>query len=143
MVYLTLGAQFCSGGLVSAWFSHLGNVFILWRELIVIQRKRDILKICLILSEAIGWAISSWIQCMSLIFLPGSLHWFSWEQRMMGKRAELPEYNITKLKPIQTVRLRASEPPLTLAAFRFQLVGVKHKCPLAEWFLHASFVSLT
>lgn len=41
---------------------------------------------------------------------------------------------ITKLKPMQTVRWLGWELTLTLSTFRFQWLGVKHKCPVSEWF---------
>lgn len=64
-------------------------------------------------------------------------NWEPWDGE-----AELSKYSNYQIETY-SFRLLGSEPTLTLATFRFQLAGVKHKCRVAEWFPHASFVYLS
>lgn len=61
--------------------------------------------------------------------------------RWREREAELSKYSNYQVETF-SVRSLGLEPSLTLATFRFQLVGVRHRCPVAEWFPHASFVCL-
>ena len=124
--------KFYTAGLVSTWFSHLEHMF--FQDPEKKRHTKGLWNHWLNNFLLDSMCVPHFLALTSRTSFLGDWRWWEREEELCKQsKSQIETYS---------VGLLGLEPTLTLAAFRFQLVGVKHKCPVAEWFPHASFMYL-